>query len=352
MAMVERYGVPSTRIMTVVEAFMYPFRDILPNDRILILTDDAMDPMVWQAAMTAIKVKGGDPVLCLYPRRAYHCADPAPSAIEAARGADVVIALTTTALNSGTPGLRQIRTIGGAATGKTPVWLMEELTVEILTEGGGKAREEDIKEIVDVSRRIGAVYDKTKMIHVTSKGGTDITADISGMPPGYHTKRRGETPFARNPKTGALGSGTWPFGEVHVEPLPGTSNGTVVWDVTSHHPAGRWENPVALTIKNGVVTAIDGAAEATEIIRYLEKYGDENSWKVGGEYAIGTNKLCSPNTFMMRSEKKRYGQMHMGIGHGSDRGVVNSVLRLEGIIDRVTVVADNTVVCENGVIKV
>ena len=46
MAMAERYGIPSTRIMSVVEAFKYPFRNILPNDRILILTDDAMDPMV------------------------------------------------------------------------------------------------------------------------------------------------------------------------------------------------------------------------------------------------------------------------------------------------------------------
>ena len=352
MVMVTRYGVPPTRIMSVIDAFQYPFRDVREGDRLLILTDDAMDPMVWQGAMAAIKAKGADPVLCLYPRRAYHCADPAPAAIEASRGADVVIALTTTALNSGTPGLRQIRAIGGAATGKTPVWLMEELTVEILTEGGGRAREKDIEEIVDTGRRIGEVYDKAKNIHVTSKGGTDIRADISGMPPGYHSNRRGEIPFRRSAKTGKLGGGTWPFGEVHVEPQPGTANGVVVWDVTSHHPAGRWENPVTLTVKNGKVTAIDGAAEAREIIRYLEMYGDENSWMVGGEMAIGTNPFCQPNTFMMRSEKKRYGQMHFGIGHGSDRGVVNSVLRLEGIIDSVTVVADNTVVCENGVIKV
>jgi hypothetical protein len=352
MSMTERYGVPPTRIISVVDAFQYPFQDVQKGDRILILTDDAMDCMVWQAAMTVIKSKGGDPVLCMYPRRAYHCADPAPAAIEAARGADVVVALTTTALNSGTPGLRHIREIGGAATGKTPVWLMEELTAEILVEGGGRARDAEIEEIVDLGRRIGEVYDKAKWLHVSSKGGTSITADISGMPQGYHAARRGQIPFRRNPKTGKLGGGTWPFGEVHVEPQPGTANGTIVWDVTAHHPAGRWVNPVTLTVKDGTVVAIDGSHEANQIRWYLETYGDENSWKIGGEFAIGTNHLCLPNTFSMRSEKKRYGQMHLGIGHGSDRGLVNSVLRLEGIIDRVTVAADDTVVCDNGKIVV
>ena len=45
--------------------------------------------------------------------------------------------------------------------------------------------------------------------------------------------------------------------------------------------------------------------------------------------------------------------MPFGIGHGADRGKVNSKLRLEGIVDRVTVVVDdNIVVCDKGQIKV
>lgn len=45
--------------------------------------------------------------------------------------------------------------------------------------------------------------------------------------------------------------------------------------------------------------------------------------------------------------------MHFGIGHGADRGQINSKLLLEGIIDRVTVVVDDKkVVCEKGQIKV
>jgi hypothetical protein len=38
------------------------------GDRVLIITDDAMDPLVWQGAMAAINEKGGEPVLCMWPR--------------------------------------------------------------------------------------------------------------------------------------------------------------------------------------------------------------------------------------------------------------------------------------------
>jgi leucyl aminopeptidase (aminopeptidase T) len=187
---------------------------------------------------------------------------------------------------------------------------------------------------------------------VTSASGTDLTADISN-PPYSSAERWAAVPFSRNPRTGRLGGGTWPFGEVHVEPVPGTANGTVVWDTTAHYPPGRWKEPVALTIKDGQVVAVDGGHEAEQVRWYLETYGDENSWKVGGEIAIGTNRLCPPNTYIMRSEKKRYGAMHFGIGHGADRGQINSVLRLEGIVDRVTIeVDDKTQISKDGKILV
>ena len=352
MVMAERYGVPSTKIISLMSSWQVVFRNVQKGDRLLVFTDDQMDPMVWQSAMAAIKEKGAEVALALYPRRSYHCADPSPMAVEAAKQADVVVALTTTALNSGTPGLRSIRAEGGGK-GRTPIWLMEETTVEILTEGGGRATLDDLKQICDLQRRIGEVYDKGKKIRVITKPGSDLVADISGMPPGHFADRWGKLPFERDAKTGRLGSGTWPFGEVHIEPLPGTANGTIVWDTTSHFPPGLWRQPVALAIKDGRVVDIQGGSEADQVRWYLETYGDENSWRVGGEIAVGTNHKCWPAMGLMRNDKKSYGAMHFGIGHGADRGQVNSTLRLEGIAARVTIVVDDDkVVCEDGKIKV
>ena len=146
-----------------------------------------------------------------------------------------------------------------------------------------------------------------------------------------------------------------------MEPVPGTANGTVVWDTTAHVPAGLWKDPVKLTIKDGWVVDISGGLEAAEIKNYLKTYGDKNCYAVGGEMGLGTNKKCAPRMGIMRSDKKRYGAMHFGIGHGADRfrfetdpkRFVSSNLRLEGIIARVTVIVDdNIVICENGEIKV
>ena len=351
MAFTERYGSSPSRVIDLLSAWDIPFGALQPGDKVCVMTDSAMDPLVWQSAMAAIKMRGAEGLLCLFPRLAYHNADPPQMAIEAARVSNVVVALTTTALNSGTPGLRSIRSEGGGI-GKTPIWLMEELTVEIMTAGGGSMTRHELQEIADLQRRVGSVYDRGKVIRVLSKGGSDLVAQIDGYPANAQADRWGEVPFLRRPD-GRLGDGTWPFGEVHVEPVPGTANGTVVWDVTAHHPPGLWREPVALTIRDGRVVSIDGGIEAAEVRKYLEAYGDENSYLLGGEISLGTNPKCPPYTGQMRSEKKRYGSMHFGMGHGADRGIVKSKLRLEGIIGQVTIVVDDeTAVCEDGVIKV
>jgi hypothetical protein len=134
MVMTERYGVPATKIIALMKYLQTPLEQIQPGDKILVMTDDSMDPLVWQAFMAVVNQKGGSPALCLFPKLPYHCCDPHPAAIEAAKACNGVAALTTTCMNSGTPGLRSIR-----KAGRIPIWLMEENTVEILTEGGGTA---------------------------------------------------------------------------------------------------------------------------------------------------------------------------------------------------------------------
>jgi leucyl aminopeptidase (aminopeptidase T) len=284
--------------------------------------------------MAAINEKDGEAFLCLWPRLDHHFADPPQMAIEAARGADAIFALTTTALSDASAGSRAMRKACGG-----PMCLMEELTVEILTVGGGRANLDQVKEISALGRRVGEVYDRGKRIRILSDGGTDLTAEIGDMPPSYHADRWGRIPFGRNAKTGKLAGGTWPWGEAHIEPIPGTANGTVVWEVTAQFPPGRWRNPVALTIKDGRVVDIHGKTEADQVRWFLETYGDDNAWLVGGEMALGLSQLCQPDADSVRSWKKHYGAMHFGI-------------RLEGIIEKITMIIDDTVVCEKGKILV
>ena len=347
MVMMERFGSPATRMMSIMKNFQIPVQHVRPGDRLLVITDDAMDPLVWQGFMAAVNEKGGEAVLCMWPRLPHHFADPPKIAIEAARGADVIVALTTTALSNASPGARAMRQACGG-----PMWLMEELTTEILVDGGGSVTSDDMDEMSQLGRRLGELYDRGKRIHIEADNGTDLTAEIGGLEPGFCATWWGRVPFGRSPKTGKLGGGTWPYGEAHVEPVPGTANGTVIWEVTAQYPPGRWRNPVALTIKDGRVVDIQGKTEADLVRWFLENHGDENSWMVGGEIAIGINKRCSPDADSVRSWKKHYGAMHFGIGHGADRGTIKSVLRLEGIVDKITMVIDDTVVSDKGKILI
>ena len=199
MVMMQRFGSPQSRIMSVMKNFQIPVRSVRPGDRLLVITDDAMDPMIWQSMMAAINEKGGEAVLCMWPRLPRHFADPPNMAIEAAKGADAIVALTTTALSNASPGSRAMRQACGG-----PMWLMEELTVEILTEGGGQVTMEDVEEIAGLGRKIGELYDRGKRIHIESDAGTNLTAEIGGMPPGFFANWWGRIPFGRDPKTSAL----------------------------------------------------------------------------------------------------------------------------------------------------
>jgi leucyl aminopeptidase (aminopeptidase T) len=350
MAFTERYGSPHTRIIDLVKAWDIPFEHVRAGDKFCIFSDSGMDPLVWESAMAALRQRDAEVVMCFFPRLPHHNADPSEMAVAAARSSDVVVALTTTALNSGTPAMRTLWNYQ-TGTGIAPVWLMEEMTVEILTQGGGTVTKDELLATRDLNVRIGQVYDGGKTIQLRSRSGTDLTARIDGYAPGASAKRWGKLPFVRD-AAGKFGNAHWPWGEIHIEPAPGTANGTVVWDTTGHHPAGQWREPVKLTIVDGRVVDIAGGAEAEQVRTYLETNGDENSYLVGGEIALGTNPKCLLFTGQMRSEKKRYGTMHFGIGQGSDRGIVKSKLRYEGITSNVTIIVDNTVVCEDGRIKV
>ena len=70
MVMMERFGSPTSRIMSVMKSFQIPVRSVQPGDKLLVITDDAMDPLIWQCMMAAINEKGGEAMFCMWPTAA------------------------------------------------------------------------------------------------------------------------------------------------------------------------------------------------------------------------------------------------------------------------------------------
>ena len=48
MVMTERYGIPPTKIIGLMKHLQTPLQQIQEGDKVLVMTDDAMDPLVWQ----------------------------------------------------------------------------------------------------------------------------------------------------------------------------------------------------------------------------------------------------------------------------------------------------------------
>ncbi len=53
---------------------------------------------------------------------------------------------------------------------------------------------------------MGEFCDAGKTIRVTTPGGSDLTADITGYPDGALARRWGAIPYARNPETDRCGT--------------------------------------------------------------------------------------------------------------------------------------------------
>ena len=94
--------------------------------------------------------------------------------------------------------------------------------------------------------------------------------------------------------------------------------------------------PVALTIKDGRVTDIQGGTEADQVRWFLRNLWRRKFVALRRRNGARLEQLCQPDAASVRSWKKHYGAMHFGIGHGADRGKIFSVLRLEGITEKIT----------------
>lgn len=309
-----------------------------PGGKILIITDTRMDPVLWQAMAAAAYEMGLEPTVCMMTPRKAHGYDPASPILHAARDPDIdlCIYLTSTALAHAPITDELLR------TGKRFI-LMEELTAAMLLPGG--PADADYVAMNALGGKVAKLFTEGERIRVQCKNGTDLTASIKGRPGRAFAAKV----WAMRESGG--GGCAFPDGETHVCPVEGSGNGTVVFDLTAHS-VGRLQEPIRLTIVKGMVTNIEGGAQAGRWREILEKDGDANSYNCPAEIAIGLNPNVTP-TGIMRTDKKLYGASHIGVGDTITLGgTCHAKLRLEGVIREPIVTVDGRVVAQSGRILV
>ncbi|MEW6105630.1 MAG: hypothetical protein AB1563_04600 [Bacillota bacterium] len=307
------------------------------GDNIVIVVDTRTDPIVWQAMAAAANEMGMEVTVAMMTPRPAHGYNPTEPIMAAMRdpSTKLCIYLTTTALAHA----KISEELG--ALGKGFI-LMEEATAEMLSGGPAAA---DYEAMNALGEKLRDIFTRGSEIRVTSKLGTDLVASIQGRP-GFLAAGK----LSKHPASGILGC-AFPDGEVNVCPVEGTGQGIIVFDTTAHS-VGLLKSPIKLTVKDGWVTNIEGGAEAEVWKRILADHGDTNSYNCPAEIAVGLN----PNvtiTGVMRTDKKKYGATHIGMGDTIVLGgTCKAKLRLEGVIKEPTISVDGQVVVDGGRILV
>ncbi|MBN8816814.1 MAG: hypothetical protein J0J06_15375 [Sphingomonas sp.] len=311
--------------------------NVQPGERVMILTDTGMDPSLWQAAQAAATELGAEPLVTIMNKREGHTRNPPQPLIAAGIDpeTDLCLYLTSTAMAHSDFSHRM-------RDHMKRVVLMEELTPDMLAPGGpGTA---DYPALYRLGKKLADVFTAGETVRVRCPNGTDLTAGIRG--------RIGRSIAGIPHPMGKGGTGcAFPDGETHVCPEEGTGEGRIVFDLTAHS-TGRLEEPLILTVERGGVTNVEGGRGAAIWRDLLERRPNPNNYNCPAEIAIGLNPRVTP-TGLMRTDKKKYGAVHIGVGDTiALGGTCHANVRLEGVIDKPEVTVDGQVLTRGGDILV
>jgi 2,5-dihydroxypyridine 5,6-dioxygenase len=323
-------------------------RNIAAGDRVLVLTDTAHDPRVWQAILTILADIGCDATLALFDRRPADYFDPPATVCEAMLHADVNILLTTTGMLHSAANFRAMQ------HGVRAICLDGGMTLEMFQDG---AVTEDLREMALIKHRVATrVFgEDARECRVTSQFGTDLTYSVEGrihIPPlpGPDYDPYKLVPFSQSEgrEAGAdLRVYLFPAGELNIPPVEGSANGRLVIDLTIHH-IGRLYSPIELTIRDGRIVEIEGGAEARMLRDHLEQWGDENAYTCPAEASVGINRRAKVRG-IQREDKNIFGAMHFGLGTNIDvGGTIRSNIHMDGVILAPTLWVDGEKRIEHG----
>jgi len=252
--------------------------------KVLIVTDTAHDPRVWQAVMATVSELGADVSLALFDPRPADYYDPPQAVCAAMKTVDVNILLASTGM------LHSQANMDAMAAGVPVICMDGGMTLEMFQSG---AVTEDQRQMAVRQHYVASniVGKDAKLCRVTSKFGTDLIYSVEGR---IHVPKLPDesfVPYAINPvgrRAVPFNRFLFPNGEFNIPPVEGSANGKLVIDLTMHQ-LGRLKDPIELTIVSGRITRIDGHKEAFALRTYLARYGDENAYLCPAEASIGIN---------------------------------------------------------------
>lgn len=294
-----------------------------PGETVLVVTDDLKFPIgvkFYEAARGA----GAETVMVVMKEREISGQEPPGPVAEAMSGGAQVILIPTTRSLSHTAARRRA-SAGGARIASMP-GITEDMMARCLRGG--------YEEIEPRSLKLAEMLTRAKTARITSDLGTELVLSLDG--------RRGV------PDTGVYSNpgdfGNLPAGEASIGPVEGSSHGVLVVDGSILGELA--DEPVRVTIKDGMAVKIEGGETARRLKEALDAAGPL-AYSVA-ELGIGTNHLARLTGKVLEDEKI-LGTVHVAFGNNkSYGGNVDVPIHVDGVVLRPTLLLDDVVVIKKG----
>ena len=303
---------------------------VKPGENVVI-SCDTNKIRIAETLAAAAYAAGGIPTIVVFPTTGAHGRQVPKSVVGACAKSDVLFMPTTWSMTHTDARIEAIKNGSRVCT-------MCEGTEDSLCTGGILG---DYEECDRLGRKIGAVIAKGKSIRMTSTGGTDIGAKITGRPVQY------ETGLFREPGQFA----SLPNSELNISPIEGTTEGVIVGNVRLMGYGVIRTEPITIEIKAGEVSEVRGGQAADYLRETLASYKDRRAYNLA-EFGLGLNPACRSYATNQEGLGK-LGNGHHGIGSNyAIGGKVAAPCHIDVIYDCANLEIDGVLVMENGVVRI
>ena len=239
-----------------------------PGETFLIITDTENDMNLAQACLAAGNRIGADTQLLVKPRlRTGRATSIGPIISEAISVSNVVLEFCGGIVRA--PAMIEARSRGTRLL-STYMKGIESYAIRAVLDI-------DYDAMIRDAARVAKLWDETEICRVTSPHGTDVT-------------------FQLKPRKSLVGDGAlsedgevdfFPGAQVSIAPVEESINGVIVCDCSDSNN-GLVYTPYALTMENGVITAIEGGIEADITRAILKSRNDEKVYQLC-HFSLGLN---------------------------------------------------------------
>ena len=293
-----------------------------PGENVLIVTDMA-NTSIAKTIMTVAVDRGAEPMMMIMAPRKKAGQEPPETVAAAMRAADVVFIPVSYSIT-------HTHAVKNAAEAGARLIVMTDFTEGMMAKGGMEA---DFEKIKPTCLGVARKFKQGNRIHLTSRGGTDLTMDISG--------RRGNALYCIV-EPGEFS--TIPTIEANVSPVEGSANGRIVADASIPYLGiGVLDEPVIVDVKDGFITSIEGGRQAEILKKDLISQADPNAYNIA-EIGLGLNPKCHMCGIMLEDEGV-VSTCHIGIGTSITLGgIVKAPMHYDLIMWAPKVIVDEQIV--------